>query len=290
MLGEVSKESQELVVLSIEPTGNTSARISLTDYSPEIYSLNFDTFSTYNPNISLNNSSVAQTTITKAPVIDNVVSDSAISEQITSGTFQNVTIVSFASVSGLTSEAQKIQLEVVFGDSEFSNESPSSLYTVSKESASVTINGLKTLTIYKFRARYTNGTGENVGPWSDIYYHTVQGKTVNGTVAPEITLDLDHTFIVVKPALVLQTDDFSAYEYRLYKDTGSEDFWELDTTQNNIKVILETGNARFDLREQPAPRISEAGVTYRVACRALDKQGNYSTESTLGTIVVKTII
>ena len=289
MLGEVNKESQELIVLSIEPTGNTSARIVLTDYSPEIYTENFSSFATYTPNISLANSSVVKNTITKAPVIDNIVSDSAISEQITTGTFQNVTIVSFASVLGLTSEAQKIQLEVVAGDAEFSNESPSSLYTVTKESGSVSVSGLKTLTIYKFRARYTNGTGENVGPWSDIYYHTVEGKTVNGSLAPEITLDLDHTFIVAKPAVITQTDDFSTYEYRLYKDTGSEDFWELDTDTNNIKIIRDTGNARFDLRDQPAPRISAAGVTYRVACRALDKQGNYSTESTLGTIVVKTI-
>lgn len=289
MLGEVSKESQELVVLSIEPTGNTSARITLTDYSPEIYSTNFDSFATYNPNISLNNSSVVKTTITKSPIIDNIVSDSAISERITTGSFQNVTIVSFASVSGLTSEAQKIQLEVVLGDTEFSNESPTNVYTVSKESGSVTINGLKTMTIYKFRARYTNGTAENVGPWSDIFYHTVIGKTVSGSVAPVLSLDLDRTFIVAKPNVTLQTDDFLTYEYRLYKNTGSDDFWELDTTTYNIKIIRDTGNARFDLKDQPAPRLSTAGVTYRVACRALDKQGNYSTESTLGTIVVKTI-
>jgi hypothetical protein len=115
------------------------------------------------------------------------------------------------------------------------------------------------------------------------------GKTINGSVAPVLSLDLDHTFIVAKPNVTLQTDDFLTYEYRLYKDTGSEDFWELDTTTYNIKVIRDTGNARFDLKDQVAPRLSAAGVTYRVACRALDKQGNYSTASTLGTIVVKTI-
>jgi len=75
----------------------------------------------------------------------------------------------------------------------------------------------------------------------------------------------------------------------LYKDTGNEDFWELDTVANNILVVQTTDVARFNLLDVPQPRISDAGVTYRVACRALDNNNNYSAESALGTIVIATI-
>jgi hypothetical protein len=169
----------------------------------------------------------------------------------------------------------------------FDTSSPS--YYALKDSSSISVQQLTSGIIYKARVRYTNSEGNIVGPWSETFWFTNAGKTVNGSVAPLLTLDLDRTFIVVKPDTTLQTPDFLTYEYRLYKDTGTEDFWELDTTTYNIKVIKNTGEARFDLREQPRPRLSADGVTYRVACRALDKQGNYSTESTLGTIVIKTI-
>jgi hypothetical protein len=169
----------------------------------------------------------------------------------------------------------------------FDTASPS--YYANKDTSSIFVQQLTSGIIYKARVRYTNGSGTIVGPWSDTFWFTNAGKTINGSAAPLLTLDLDRTFVVVKPDVTLQTPDFLTYEYRLFKDTGIEDFWELDLITNNIKVIKSTGEARFDLREQPRPRLSQSGVTYRVACRALDKQGNYSTISTLGTIVVRTI-
>ena len=146
--------------------------------------------------------------------------------------------------------------------------------------------------LYKVRARYTNTIGSNSGPWSETFWFTNGGKTLSGSIAPQLSIDLDKTDIVVTPNTALKTPDFATYEYRLYKDTGVEDFWELvpNPATNNITVITSDGVARFDLRKQPRPRLSAAGVTYRIACRAKDKQGNYSTTSTLGTIVVKTII
>jgi hypothetical protein len=243
----------------------------------------------FNANISGSSTSVVRNTITQAPIITGAVSNSAIAEEISRGTYQNVLILSFGNVPGLTAEAEKIQVQVVLGDQEFDSGSLFGIYNIDKSAGSLSLTALKTMTIYKIRARYTNNSGKISGPWSEIFYTNSTGKTVNGSIAPLLNLDLERTFIVVKPDTMLQTRDFLTYEYRLYKATGVSDFWELDVIENNIKIIKSTGEARFDLREQPRPRLSAAGVTYRVACRALDKQGNYSTESTLGTIVVKTI-
>ena len=294
MLGEIAKESQQLVVLGIEPSSNLSARLTLVDYSPEIYSINMNSdaeLPSFNANITGSSTSTIQNTITQAPVIVDAVSSSAIAEEISRGTYQNVLMISFANVQGLTSQAQRIQVQVVVGDQEFDSGNLFGIYSIDKSAGSLTIPGLKTLTIYKIRARYTSSTGSVSGPWSDTFYTTNGGKTLTGSVAPLLTLDLDKTDIVVTPDPALKTGDFDTYEYRLYKDTGVEDFWDLvpNPATNNITVIKINGIAKFDLRKQPRPRLSAAGVTYRVACRAVDKQGNYSTTSTLGTIVVKTI-
>ena len=294
MIGEIATESQQLVVISIEPSPNMGARLTLADYSPQIYSINMNSeteLPSFNANISGFSTSTIQNTITQAPVIVDAVSSSAIAEEISRGTYQNVLMISFASVQGLTSQAQRIQVQVVLGDQEFDSGNLFGIYNIDKSAGSLSIPGLKTLTIYKIRARYTNATGTVSGPWSNTFYTTSEGKTQSGSIAPQLTIDLDKTDIVVTPNTALKTTDFATYEYRLYKDTGVEDFWEIvpNPATNNITVIQSVGVARFDLRKQPRPRLSAAGVTYRVACRAQDKQGNYSTISTLGTIVIKTI-
>lgn len=292
MLGEVNKETQQLIVLSIEPSTNTSARITLMDYSPSIYTADLsDTGALphFDANISGRSTQVVLQTITKAPTIQGVLSADGISEEISTGTYQNTSIISFANAPDLTNEAKRIQVQVVIGTSEFDISSPS--YFVDKDVGSLVISGLQTMTMYKFRARYCNATGSIVGPWSDIFVATVVGKTQNNYTVPSITMDLDTTFIVAKlPATLVKPSDFDSYEYRLYKDTGTEDFWDIvpDTT-NNIKVINSSGDARFNLLDVPLPRISTDGITYRVACRAKDRAGNYSADSALGTIVIKTI-
>jgi hypothetical protein len=63
----------------------------------------------------------------------------------------------------------------------------------------------------------------------------------------------------------------------------------LPNSQNNIKVVQSQGEARFNLLDMPLPRISQVGINYRIACRALDNSNNYSATSAFGAIVVTTI-
>ena len=293
MIGELAKESQQLVVLGVEPSSNLSARLTLADYSPEIYSINLDSeaeLPSFNPNITGSSTSTVQNTITQAPLITGANSGSSLAEEIATGTFQNVLLVSFANVANLTAQAQKIQVQVVLGDQEFDSANLFGVYTVDKSAASLSLTGLKTLTIYKIRARYTNATGSVSGPWSEIFYTTSTGKTDNEYTVQSLIVQLDDVFITAVPATVLnKPTDFKTFEYRLYKDTGNEDFWELDPATNGILVIQTSDTARFSLLNVPQPRISTAGVTYRVACRALDNNNNYSAQSALGTIVIATI-
>ena len=289
MLGEVNKIMQECVVIAVESSTNYSAKLTLADYSPQIYTDDLSGLLVFNANISSVNTDLVKNSITLSPIINNVNSTSPLSEQISVGNYQNIAIASFSNPPNLPAVAVRVQFDIVISEILFNDTSPNTVYIVNKETSGFTFTGLTSDVVYKIRARYLDATGNIAGPWSDTFTFLNDGKTQTGSPAPLLNIDLEGTFVVVKPNTALQTTDFDTYEYRLFKDTGSEDFWELDLATNNIKVIKNNGEARFNLREQPRPRLSAAGVTYRVACRALDKQGNYSTESTLGTIVVKTI-
>lgn len=291
MLGEISKESQELVVLSVEPLDNASARLTLVDYSPQIYTANLETdYIAYNSNITSRANYIVTNVITVAPTISGVISDSSISEEISPGIYSNSAVISITPSIDLTVTAERLQVQVIRGDLMFDSNSSDSTYTVSKESTSVTVRNLLVNTVYKVRARYTNSPGTISGPWSDIFYFTNSGRTINYYSVPSISLDLEGTYIVASPPNNLEKPtDFKTYEYRLYKDTGTEDFWELDIEDNDILVTQSLDIGRFNLLDVTPPRISEQGITYRVACRALDNSNNYSAESALGTIVVATI-
>jgi len=292
IIGELSKESQELVVLSVEPSTNLTARITLTDYSPEIYSLNLNNeFPNVSYNANINSTTgIVNSTITESPIINSITSTRETAQEIAVGTFQTGALISFSNPSGLTNFATFVQLEIIRADEQFNGINPTNPYSVRKETGNYTVNGLTTGVMYKVRARYADALGTVFGPWSDtqIFVASISGLT---PTVPALELDLDTTYIVAKvPQTVVKNADFKAYEYRLYKDTGVEDFWELvpDNT-NNIKVIESQSEARFNLLDLPVPRISQAGITYRVACRAVSRTGEYSSQSALGTLVVTTI-
>lgn len=291
MLGEVGKETQELLVMSVEPSGNLSARLTLCDYSPIMYTINLEEeFPAFDPNISTVGADVVNNGIFTTPEISAMTSDAPMAEEISRGIYQNVLQVSFANNAAAGKNAERIQLQIVPGDELFNNYSLNNSYEVLKEVGSIRITNLITNGIYKLRARYRNNAGSISGPWSKIYTVTNDGRNINTSVVEDIVLDLNGTEITASVSQAYtKPKDFKCFEYRFRKDTGIEDFWELDPATNGIIVKQSQSDVKFNLLDMPLPRISTQGITYRVACRALDNSGNYSATSALGTIVIKTI-
>jgi sulfur carrier protein ThiS len=293
LFGELNKVSQQLVVISIEPGENATAKLTLVDYSPQIYTSDLTQLLIYDANITPISTPVIQNTINSAPIIVDVTSDSAVSEQISNGIYKNVAIISFANPAELTRNAEIVQFQVVDGTASIDSTSLNNLYYVNKEQGSIIINDLITGKIYKVRARYANQMGTISGPWSDVYTFTNIGKDTNYFSATGLYLDLDDVYLVATPVNITKPSDFDHWEFKIYKDTGSADFWDTTTTLTdgilNIQTVTGYDSGRFDLRNQHKPIISTSGVEYRVACRAVDRNGNYSDTSTLNSILVKTI-
>jgi len=297
MLGELNKVTQDLLVQSVEPTTNTSAKITLVAYNESLYNFDFRPFEdnspylpSYTPTFAKRiGSQFVQTTIVGYPTVSNVLSGDQLTEEIASGNYQNVVLISWTNSADLPLTAQKVEFQIVKGGESFTDTAQSGINLANKDAGSYTVYGLSSNTVYKVRARYRNAEGTISGPWSSEYFHTVQGKYINYYNAATLVLDLQNTAIIAKPTPgQVIPSNFSHYEFRLVKDVNNNittDFWDIGTTFKFTGV--EQGS--YDLRQLSLPRISSAGITYRVACRAVDKTNNYSSSSVIASIVVQTI-
>lgn len=115
--------------------------------------------------------------------------------------------------------------------------------------------------------------------------------------AQDLEIRLEQTEIVVNIIQAADTPKFlQSYEVKLWRTTSSgtgSDWWNTSWDSANMLKVTTTNTARFNLLSLPSTstnrRISQAGVNYRVICRAYDTMGNISSTSTLGSILIKTI-
>jgi hypothetical protein len=295
LIGENNSVSQDLIVLSVEPTSNVSAKLTLTDYSPDIYTKDLDNeYVHFNSNITLQNTDIVKNTIVKSPVITSVSSNTYYSNEISNGNYSNTTIFSFSNPADLTVTTTQVQFQVIESNSLFNDLDPQNTYLTSKETGSLTINGLKAGYTYKTRVRYTNNTTSVFGPWSDEKQFYVEGKSVNVFSVADVSITLQGTNIIVKPIIVgTEPPNHKTYVFRLYRTTnsGSADFWTTAWDSTNMLEIQSRTQAVFNLLNLPRDtgRISSTGVNYRIACRALDNTNAYSTTSAIGSIKIQTL-
>jgi len=187
----------------------------------------------------------------------------------------------------LQAVAVRVQFDIIEGSVAGWDTDPGTLYSTDKSNSTFEFINLFTDKKYKVRARYTNADRTICGPWSIDYAFTNDGKNKNFNTSPTLAIDLEKTYIVVDPLITNQQSDFKAYAYRLYKSTVTTDLW--DTTPI-IPEVQSQGQGKLDLEKVAIPRISEAGIDYKVECRILDKTNNYSAVSSYALIKIKTIV
>lgn len=301
MLGELNKVTEDLLVQTIEPTSNTSAKITLVTYSDQMYLQTLNPFSdtapyyqSYTPVFTKRIASeLVQNSIVGSPTIFSVASNDNLSVQVANGSYQNAVVITWQNAIDLPVVAEKVEFQIITGVEEFTETKQAGIYLANKDATSYTVLGLTRNTVYKIRARYKNSAGTISGPWGTAFSHLVEGKSINYYNAAVLTLDLQRTTIVAKPThQQIIPSNFKHFEFKLIKDTNNNittDFW------NSAGTITFTGVEQgiIDLRNVPstsgARRISDQGIWYRVACRATDNTNDYSSTSVIASILVKTI-
>jgi hypothetical protein len=299
MLGIQNKESQECIVLSVEPSTNGSARLTLCDYNSAIYTIDsaVTTEQAVNypiPNFDPNITKYPDTFISKIsqyPTITSVTSDFKAATVTSTGIYTPKIRLSFTETPGqLSLDTSVTAVELQWKTSSDTNSSWPNKSMTLIGSDSCYADNIVGGQLYDLRVRYVSFSGL-YGPWTEFLNHTAVGKSINTYAVTNIELSLDGVSLVATASSTnTKPNDFKTFEYRFIKgNTGTTDFWDLDIVSNNIKVVQSRTSARLNITDFPTPRLSEAGITYRVACRAVDNDNNYSGTSVLASVMLKTL-
>jgi hypothetical protein len=83
-------------------------------------------------------------------------------------------------------------------------------------------------------------------------------------------------------------DDFKGYVIKVYKNSGSGDFWEV--VDSAIIETFTTGVASINLRDFASPRLSQVGTKYRIACRVLSTSNKYISTTALTDVILTALV
>lgn len=296
LIGTTSTLFKDLVVLSIEPLDNKNARITLTDYAEEIYSL--DLAAKYPSSDTSSNNYLPPDlagTIGVYPKISSIQSDISVATQLANGLYKYNMVVNkdpYAynsyGVAELPDIVDSVEVQYVTIDEDFSV-GRTKVFSLNN---TIILDDVIPLTQYKIRIRYYSSSTGRVGLWgtdpnTSLYYYTHIVASPTGTLFDRleyIDVDLDRTnLLLTLNRTTTKISNFSHYEIRVLKDMNNEvpeDFWSYMDDPNNphhdniISITTMSEFATVNLLNFPAPRFDADGVLYRIACRSVDNTGN----------------
>jgi hypothetical protein len=268
LFGELQQEAQDLMVISIEPSANNSARLTLVDYG---VTNEYNIFTQY---LTLTASTVFESQITlppalqvenfgtKTPQITAFVSDESVMERVSKGVFRYKINVSFVNAAQLTTTVESVEVQYDLLNSTADVNFRSVFVPYQNGSASIIdVNQGET---YKVRMRYVARNGL-VGDWSSYSNHTVVGKTNPPSDVTQFSVSSDRSSgqLLLNWAANPEPDVYT-YEVRTQDaNWGSNDTFRVFYGDVNrcFTKFTSNGSALFFIR-------------------AIDTSNNYSTNTT----------
>ena len=180
MLGELSSESVELLVLGIEPAENLTARLTLVDYSPAVFDSDSEAVPAFDSQITLPPERL-QRRIAAVPTIESLASDESVLQRLPSGGVITGLRATFTNPDTLPAGVGHVQAEIDFAND--GAERWQDTVVVPLTTGSVTFYGVEEGASYRVRLRYVDDVGRT-SEWAVSDPHTVVGKT---TPPPYVT-------------------------------------------------------------------------------------------------------
>ena len=190
MIGQSNLESAELIVLTIEPSANLTAKITLVDYSPAVYTADSLPIPAFDTKITLP-SLFARNFITSVPIVDtlNIKSDESVME-LSGSTYIYKLAVPYTNPATLTNNITHVEARLCLTNDVSTSWRTNKIVLIS--AGSFLFSDLMEHEHYSLQLRYVSGEGY-MGPWSTIINHiSIVGRTTPpGLVATPITVVAD---------------------------------------------------------------------------------------------------
>jgi sulfur carrier protein ThiS len=273
LFGELQQEAQDLLVISIEPSANNSARITLVDYgvTPQynIFTnyLNLTASTVFESQITLPPSLQIDSFGSKVPVITGFVSDESVMQRVAKGVFRYTINVAFVNAAQLPQTVDYVEVQYDLLDSDNSTNFKSIL--VPYQTGSVSIADVNEGSTYKIRMRYV-GRNSVLGNWSNYSNHTVVGKTNPPSAVTGFTVSSDRSSGQLLFSWIENSEpDTSTYEIRT-TNTG----WG---SSDSARIFYGNATKAFTTSS-----VSTSTIFY---IKAVDSSRNYSLASSSITYV-----
>lgn len=264
LLGNINQEAEDLVILSIEPYGNYNAKITLNNYSPEIYDVNYmdSNFAIpdFDTSITVPPKQLADTLV-QVPNITKIVSDETVTQKTASGDFNYAIYVAFTNPIDLPNNIDSVELSVDLASDSVENwQSTAAVKFLG--SNSVRIYDVYEGESYTVRLRYVSKDGRT-GPWTSPVVHAVVGKQNPPATVTGLAAGLGTAVGSVSITWTANSEvDIAGYEVR-----SSDSDWGSTTVAPRYKGI----GTRFEIYG------SLAWTAQTMYVKAFDILGNYST-------------
>ena len=215
MFGALDSETVDLIVQSIEPISNLTARITLVDYSPAVYDSDSETIPEFTSKITLP-PTLLQQKIYVAPTIGTIVSDESVMVVLAPKTYMYRIKVTFTNPATLPFIAKYVEGQIDYaGDTSIIWQTTK---TVPIRDGCIYFDDVQEASVYSMRLRYVTEDGR-AGEWAYTADHTVIGKT---TVPSDVT---GLTATVSGSKLLLQWDDNQEPDIYGYEVRGTNAGW-----------------------------------------------------------------
>jgi sulfur carrier protein ThiS len=277
LFGELNQESQDLIVLSIEPATNNSARITLVDYGvTSTYNIFTDYISSsasivFESQISLPQILQRDTFGDKVPTITGFVSDESVMEAVAKGVFKYNINVAYVNSANLPSTTEHVQAEYELNDSTTSIGARIVIVPVQK--GSLNLPDVVEGSTYKIRLRYVGSAG-TTGKWTAYSTHTVVGKINPPSQVTGFQVVVDKLSGQLKLSWDANPEP-DTYTYEVRRDNIDWGF------NNSNRIFLGDSVGVFSQYVAATP------TTYYI--KAVDSSGNYSVTASSATFTLAAV-